>query len=325
MAVQRRRHRAQGHMARGMGGQSRPALHPWRHAGGAGRSRRRLGDGATRPGAACRPSICASIIIAAAMPRRPHREGQGRALRQPVLDLRGAGVRRRTASSWPAAAAPISPRRPRPNRDAARDGTALSQSRRSDPARPRSGKDRDHRSRRRGRRRANSPSPRSTRMANGVARALVQRGSAARRPRCDPFRQPRRISRRAITASCAPASSRCRSISSSRARPSISSCATAGAKLVFCDASARARLPAGHCRRDVRRTRVRRASSIPGRSRRSCRRADEPAMFLYTSGSTGTPKGVVLSHQSHIWVVETRLGGQDLRATAISSRRRSIT
>jgi acyl-CoA synthetase (AMP-forming)/AMP-acid ligase II len=33
----------------------------------------------------------------------------------------------------------------------------------------------------------------------------------------------------------------------------------------------------------------------------------EPAMFLYTSGSTGTPKGVVLSHQSHIWTVETRL------------------
>lgn len=39
---------------------------------------------------------------------------------------------------------------------------------------------------------------------------------------------------------------------------------------------------------------------------------DEPAMYLYTSGSTGKPKGVVLSHQSHIWVVERRLEGQEL-------------
>ena len=35
--------------------------------------------------------------------------------------------------------------------------------------------------------------------------------------------------------------------------------------------------------------------------------SDEVAFWLYTSGSTGKPKGVVLSHQSHIWVVETRL------------------
>src|SRR5439155_10804153 len=32
----------------------------------------------------------------------------------------------------------------------------------------------------------------------------------------------------------------------------------------------------------------------------------DPAMFLYTSGSSGRLKGVVLSHQSHLWVIEMR-------------------
>ncbi|WP_306299387.1 class I adenylate-forming enzyme family protein, partial [Paraburkholderia caledonica] len=38
----------------------------------------------------------------------------------------------------------------------------------------------------------------------------------------------------------------------------------------------------------------------------------EAALILYTSGSTGRPKGVVLSHQSHLWVVQTRLAAQPL-------------
>ena len=33
---------------------------------------------------------------------------------------------------------------------------------------------------------------------------------------------------------------------------------------------------------------------------------------IMISGTTGVPKGVVLSHQSHLWVVKTRLGADDL-------------
>jgi long-chain acyl-CoA synthetase len=79
----------------------------------------------------------------------------------------------------------------------------------------------------------------------------------------------------------------------------------AGAKLVFCDA-----LRAADCPDDIPSVIFGPAFDAfidPGRFAAVVPTPNEPAMFLYTSGSTGTPKGVVLSHQSHIWVVETRL------------------
>jgi acyl-CoA synthetase (AMP-forming)/AMP-acid ligase II len=83
----------------------------------------------------------------------------------------------------------------------------------------------------------------------------------------------------------------------------------AGARLVFCDPPRRADVPGdlacvqfgGQGAEAFERFLDRGpfAAIVP--------REREPAMFLYTSGSTGRPKGVVLSHRSHIWVVETRL------------------
>lgn len=82
-----------------------------------------------------------------------------------------------------------------------------------------------------------------------------------------------------------------------------------GAKLVFCDKASRADCPndlptvmfGGEDRECFDRF------LDPGVFETVIPQPREPAMFLYTSGSTGIPKGVVLSHQSHIWVVETRL------------------
>jgi long-chain acyl-CoA synthetase len=87
----------------------------------------------------------------------------------------------------------------------------------------------------------------------------------------------------------------------------------AGARLVFCDgarfASAPEHLP--RIRFDGEGSEF--ADFLkPGPFAPVVPASGEPALFLYTSGSTGRPKGVVLSHQSHIWVVEQRMAAQDV-------------
>lgn len=82
-----------------------------------------------------------------------------------------------------------------------------------------------------------------------------------------------------------------------------------GAKLVFCDDASKKDVPHGlpHVLFGSEEADGFDEFIDPGPFESVEPEQDEPAMFLYTSGSTGRPKGVILSHQSHLWVVQQRL------------------
>lgn len=87
----------------------------------------------------------------------------------------------------------------------------------------------------------------------------------------------------------------------------------ADARLVFCDAARKGEVPAGVTTVTFNEAGEQGWDAFldPGPFESVTPAPDEVAMFLYTSGSTGKPKGVMLSHQSHIWVAQTRLGNND--------------
>lgn len=99
--------------------------------------------------------------------------------------------------------------------------------------------------------------------------------------------------------------------------------ADSGARLVFCDDGRSADVPDAlpavmfDSRGPAAASRATPFSSYVGQTNGTRVEPVEPvpgetALMLYTSGSTGRPKGVLLSHESHLWVVQARLESQPL-------------